>query len=374
MLWLLVGLIALLLVGYLAYRFLFNRGGDIVADNPTAVAATTVAGAGTGQDGTPLPTAEGQPGSTDGMMGQPHHADHGAFETTGITPTAVLTDTAGAPTVPPPAAQGPIPAPVANPNAQPVSLGTQLDANGWVYTYPDASYVLVRGKQIGSFTAQGSYLHILVWVGNIHWHRAADPGRLSPPRGFASKRSSRHCASTSSARSCPRRRASTAMSARCADSGACFAKPLSVVARLRQLEAAKRADVVWLQRPMTEYFLDDARAVRRAQHADGVRLRRRDLPQPVGTQDQDPPHHRGREPRRRRQQLPRRVRRRAEKLTVIPTVVDEKRYAARRSRGSVHDRVDRHVAQLEGARAVRPALRRVLAGDGRPAADRCPKR
>jgi glycosyltransferase involved in cell wall biosynthesis len=33
-----------------------------------------------------------------------------------------------------------------------------------------------------------------------------------------------------------------------------FAKPLSVIARIRQLEAVKRADVVWLQRPMTEYF------------------------------------------------------------------------------------------------------------------------
>ena len=26
--------------------------------------------------------------------------------------------------------------------------------------------VLVRGKQIGSFTAQGTYLHVLVWVAN----------------------------------------------------------------------------------------------------------------------------------------------------------------------------------------------------------------
>jgi hypothetical protein len=47
-----------------------------------------------------------------------------------------------------------------------VSVGTQLEANGWSFTYPDASYVLVRGKQIGSFTAQGTYLHILVWVAN----------------------------------------------------------------------------------------------------------------------------------------------------------------------------------------------------------------
>jgi hypothetical protein len=157
LLWLLVGLIALLLVGYLAYRFLFNRGGgENVADNPTAIAATIVAGGGTGQDGTPAPTAEGQLGSTGVLTG-----------TTGITPTTPLTDTAGTPPVQPQsAAQGQIPAPIANPNAQPVSLGTQLEANGWTYTYPDASYVRVLGKQIGSFTAQGTYLHVLVWVAN----------------------------------------------------------------------------------------------------------------------------------------------------------------------------------------------------------------
>ena len=167
LLWLLVGLIALLLVGYLAYRFLFNRSGEIVADNPTAIAATIVAGAGTGQDGTPVPTVQGQLGGAGVLTGTTGITPTTALtDTTGITPTTALTDTTGTPPVQPPAVQGPIPVPIANPNAQPVSLGTQLDANGWVYTYPDASYVLVRGKQIGSFTAQGTYLHILVWVGN----------------------------------------------------------------------------------------------------------------------------------------------------------------------------------------------------------------
>ena len=169
LLWLLVGLIALLLVGYLAYRFLFSRGGgEIVADNPTAIAATIAAGGGTGQEGTPVPTAEGQLGGTGVLTNTTGITPTTPLTgTTSITPTTPLTDTAGTlPVQPQPAAQGQIPAPAANPNAQPVSLGTQLDANGWVYTYPDASYVLVRGKQIGSFTAQGTYLHILVWVGN----------------------------------------------------------------------------------------------------------------------------------------------------------------------------------------------------------------
>ena len=170
LLWLLVGLIALLLVGWLAYRFLFNRGGgETTAGNPTSVAATAAAGGGIGQDGTAAPTAEGQAGGTGVLTG-----------TTGITPTTPLTGTTGTtpPAPPQPAAQGPIPAPVANPNAQPVSLGTQLDANGWIFTYPDASYVLVRGKQIGSFTAQGTYLHVLVWIGN-------NTGTAQPiPAGF----------------------------------------------------------------------------------------------------------------------------------------------------------------------------------------------
>jgi hypothetical protein len=181
LLWLLVGLIALLLVGYLAYRFLFSGGGTNVAGNPTSVAATSVAGSGSGQEGTPAPTVEGQSGGTGVLTGTTGITPTTTLtDTTGITPTTTLTDTTG--TTPPPQTQpatpGQIPAPVANPNAQPVSIGTQLDANGWVYTYPDASFVLVRGKQIGSFTAQGTYLHVLVWVGN-------NTGTAQPiPAGF----------------------------------------------------------------------------------------------------------------------------------------------------------------------------------------------
>ena len=167
LLWLLVGLLLLLVLVFFAYRFLFNRG-TTTADNPTAIAATTAAGSGIGQGGTAVPTTEGQSGGTGVLTGTTDITPTTSLtNTTGITPTTPLTDTTGATPPPPqPAAQGPIPVPVANPNAQPVSIGTQLDANGWIFTYPDASYVLVRGKQIGSFTAQGTYLHVLVWVGN----------------------------------------------------------------------------------------------------------------------------------------------------------------------------------------------------------------
>jgi len=167
LLWLLVGLIALLLVGYLAYRFLNPSGGTTTADNATAIAATAAAGGGTGQDGTPAPTAEGQSGGTGVLTGTGGITPTSTLtDTAGITPTSTLTDTGGTPVQPQPTTQGQIPAPVANPNAQPVSIGTQLEANGWIYTYPDASFVLVLGKQVSSFTAQGTYLHVLVWVGN----------------------------------------------------------------------------------------------------------------------------------------------------------------------------------------------------------------
>ena len=168
LLWLLVGLIALLLVGYLAFRFLFNRSGPIeTADNPTAIAATAAAGSGAGQDGTAVPTIEGSAGGTNVLTDTAGITPTTTLtDTAGITPTTTMTDTASTPPAAAARSAGAIPAPVANPNAQPVSIGTQLDVNGWIFTYPDASYVLVRGKQIGSFTAQGTYLHVLVWVGN----------------------------------------------------------------------------------------------------------------------------------------------------------------------------------------------------------------
>jgi len=174
LLWLLVGLIGLLLVGYLAYRFLNPSGPIQTAGKPTVIAATANAGGGAGQAG--APTAEGQSGGTIPLTDTINITPTPLTNTTNITPTTALTPTISTP--PPLAPQGQIPAPVANPNAQPVSIGTQLEANGWTYTYPDASYVLVRGKQIGSFTAQGTYLHILVWVSN-------NTGTAQPiPAGF----------------------------------------------------------------------------------------------------------------------------------------------------------------------------------------------
>ena len=181
LLWLLVGLIALLLIGTLVYRFLNRDTGESTAGNATAAAATEAAGGGTGQVGTTAPTAEGQSGGTGVVTGTAGITPTTTLtETAGITPTTTLTDTTGGtpPAQPQPTAPGQIPAPAANPNAQPVSVGTQLEADGWIYTYPDASYAVVLGKQVGSFTAQGTYVHVLVWVGN-------NTGTAQPlPAGF----------------------------------------------------------------------------------------------------------------------------------------------------------------------------------------------
>jgi hypothetical protein len=85
-------------------------------------------------------------------------------------PTARPTSSSGSATA---TSVSPTNLPEASPNAREVSIGTELQANGWGYTYPNASYALVRGKQVGRFTAQGTYIAITVWVKN-------NTGKLQP--------------------------------------------------------------------------------------------------------------------------------------------------------------------------------------------------
>jgi hypothetical protein len=148
----LLALIVVFLLGFLIYNLVFNRGSNVArnqAATTTAIAARTAAAGG----------AAGQP--TSALPG-----GGGILTATAtLTETPPLTSTT-APEQPTPVAPGPNPAPVANPNLQTVDIGAQLQANGWTYTYPDPSYVLVLGKQVGSFTAQGTYVHVLVWVTN----------------------------------------------------------------------------------------------------------------------------------------------------------------------------------------------------------------
>jgi hypothetical protein len=163
LLWLLLGLAVLLLVIFLAVRFFTGGTGGQTAVEPTASAETATAEAGGvgGINGTAQPTAESSLGGTGGVTGTTE-----LTPTTALTGTTELTPTAAVGATPAPAAGGQPPAPAANPNLQPASIGTQLEANGWSYTYPNASYVLVLGKQVGNFTAKGTYVHVLVFVSN----------------------------------------------------------------------------------------------------------------------------------------------------------------------------------------------------------------
>jgi hypothetical protein len=167
----LLALIVLLLVGYLLYSLLFNRGQQTAGGDAAATAAaqaTAVAG-GTGIG---TPTGE-QPTAAQGGVTGPVTGTGGLTSTTTLTDTPPLTDTgtAGgqptpAPGEQPPPGGGQVPAPQANPNLQPVGIGSTLEANGWTYTYPSANYAVVLGNQIGGSTASGTYLHVLVWVAN----------------------------------------------------------------------------------------------------------------------------------------------------------------------------------------------------------------
>jgi hypothetical protein len=178
LLWILVGLAALLLVIFLLFRFL-NRdtGGLQTAENATAAAETATAvaaGGGAGLAGTATTEQPGGTGNISGtgtLSGTESLTGTETLSGTGsLTGTETLSPTVGteptASTATAPAGPAQPPAPVANPNLQTVGIGTQLEANGWTYSYPDASYVLVLGKQVGNFTAQGTYIHVLVWVAN----------------------------------------------------------------------------------------------------------------------------------------------------------------------------------------------------------------
>jgi hypothetical protein len=94
--------------------------------------------------------------------------------TDGLTPTQVLTSTPEltptaetAPGGQPPAQAGqPSDAELAAANPQPAPIGTQLQANGWSYTYPSETYAAALGSQVGSFTANGNWVLVLVHVAN----------------------------------------------------------------------------------------------------------------------------------------------------------------------------------------------------------------
>ncbi len=154
LLWVLLGIIALVLIVFLIIQLFFPPGGGPAPAQPTQVVEQpTAPGAGgapaTPEGGAVPPVAEATP--------QPEVTPEA---TPGVEPTAA-----------PPAEQPtPEPAPVTPPEqAQPapVAIGTVLQADGWNYTYPNQLYALPLGPRVGNFTAEnGAFLHVLVFVAN----------------------------------------------------------------------------------------------------------------------------------------------------------------------------------------------------------------
>jgi hypothetical protein len=126
----------------------FETAGGGGAGVPTAGAAYPSPGAGAGG---------GELTSTPAMT-----------PTTEVTSTPELTPTAEtAPAGQPPAQPGQPPSgDLAAANPQPAPIGAQLQANGWNYTYPSETYAAALGSQVGSFTASGNWVLVLVHVAN----------------------------------------------------------------------------------------------------------------------------------------------------------------------------------------------------------------
>ena len=182
------GIILALLLGLALWQFVFNRGGETtVATNGTAAAQTTLAAGGAGTNGAGGAGTGVLTGTNTAGTGTypPPSASGGVTNTGGLTNTGTVTTTGGttnagpaAPTaVPaPPAGNSPDPA-TANP--QVVGIGTQLNAAGWGYTYPNATYAASLGGNVGGQAAQkGRFVVVLAYVTNNTGTAQAIPADL----------------------------------------------------------------------------------------------------------------------------------------------------------------------------------------------------
>jgi hypothetical protein len=160
LLWALAALIGIVLIIFIALNF-FRGPDDTTANKPTSVTSGQVT------PGITEPTSStggaANPTQTGDQITQPT-ADPALQPTAdpALQPTA---DPALQPTaVPAPPQPTVIPAEAANP--APVGVGTVLQADGWNYTYPQANYAVVLGKQVNGQTAQGNFVHVLGWIAN----------------------------------------------------------------------------------------------------------------------------------------------------------------------------------------------------------------
>lgn len=166
----LLGGIVLVLLACLAFNYFNGRRGA----TPIGTGATQTAGAVAGGS---TATSSGTISNTNGLSSTGSLTDTGGVagsgsvtDTTGLTNTGTVTDT-GTPAGgenPQPTAQTQPPAAgnlgQANPAA--VNVGDVLQVNNWSYTFPNAAYAAVLGKQVGGFTANGQYVLVLVNVAN----------------------------------------------------------------------------------------------------------------------------------------------------------------------------------------------------------------
>ncbi len=148
LLWVLLGIIALVLIVFLVIQLFFPRGAPPV---PTQVVAPPTA---------PPPAPTSAPEATPpAAEATPQPGDATPEPTPGEQSTTAPADQ---PTPAP--AQG-IPPEQAQPARVPI--GTILRADGWNYTYPNQLYALPLGPRVGNFTAEkGAFLHVLVFIAN----------------------------------------------------------------------------------------------------------------------------------------------------------------------------------------------------------------
>ncbi len=153
LLWVLLGVIALVLIAFLVIQLFFLPGAPAPAPAPP----TQVVEQPTETVTAPTPTGEATPTVAEAT---PQSGDATPVPTPGEQPTAA----------PPGDQPTSVPAPVTPPEqAQPapVPIGTVLQADGWNYTYPNQLYALPLGPRVGNFTAEkGAFLHVLMFVAN----------------------------------------------------------------------------------------------------------------------------------------------------------------------------------------------------------------
>lgn len=156
LLWLLLGLIAIVVIAFLGFQLLGGRNSQTAQTGTIGPELTAT--------GDIAPTMDG---GGNGAIPTDTLSGTGALSgTIPLTPTTSLTETFP---LTPIAGVFPSDAALSAANPAPIALGTELQANGWTYTFPDicgASCGTVAGNKIGGFDTQGSYVVVLVMVAN----------------------------------------------------------------------------------------------------------------------------------------------------------------------------------------------------------------